>query len=274
MNERTRLATRIIAVAAVVLTVSGGLLITHVSAQQESIRVTSANAVIGGEATVTIQANGITGLGLGAWTIDVVYDASLLTALACIPEHGGVCNTMFDPGVVRVTGASAGGVAGDNTLASITFRCDAAGTSALTVDVDLLVDATIGDPQVIDHVVTNGTVTCGAAPTPSSGGVFSCTDFDYQDTAQVIFEADPSDPHNLDPDTDGIACEGLPPLPDGMPVDGFPSVGTGGDGAPSAARIVNWLTAALAGISLAGLAAIAVLWMRGYRLAADRTRRS
>ena len=274
MNERTKLGSRIIAVAAVVLTVSAGLLITHVSAPQESIGITSANAAVGGEATVTIQANGITGLGLGAWTIDVVYDASLLTALACIPEHGGVCNTMFDPGVVRVTGASAGGVAGDNTLASITFRCDAAGTSALTVDVDLLVDATIGDPQVIDHVVTNGSVTCGAAPTPSSGGVFDCADFDYQDTAQVIFEADPSDPHNLDPDTDGIACEGLPPLPDGMPVGGFPSVGTGGDGAPSTARVVNWLTAALAGISLAGLAAIAVLWMRGYRLAADRTRRS
>ena len=274
MNERTKLGSRIIAVAAVVLTVSAGLLITHVSAQQESIGITSANAAVGGEATVTIQANGITGLGLGAWTIDVVYDASLLTALACIPEHGGVCNTMFDPGVVRVTGASAGGVAGDNSLGSITFRCDAAGTSALTVNVALLVDSTIGDPQPIAYSVTNGSVTCGgASPTPSSGDVFDCSDFVYQDTAQVIFEADPSDPHNLDPDTDGIACEELPPRPD-APVDGFPSVGTGGDGAPSAARVVNWLTAALAGISLAGLASISVLWMRGYRLAAARTPRS
>ncbi len=271
MNTRTKLGTRLIAVAAVVLAVSAGLLITHVSAQQESISAGSANGAVGGEATVALQANGIAAPGLGAWTIDVAYDTSVMTALACIPEHGGVCNPMFDPGVVRVTGASAGGVAGDNTHASITFRCAAAGTSALTVDVPLLVDATIGDPQFIAHGVTNGSVTCGGAP-PSSD-VFDCAVFAYQDTAQVIFEADPSDPHNLDPDTDGIACEELPPRPD-APVGGFPTVGTGGDGAPSAARVVNWLTAALAGISLAGLASIAVLWMRGYRLAADRTRRS
>ena len=274
MNERTKLSTRIIAVAAVVLAVSAGLLITQVSAQQESISVGSASAAVGGEATVTIQATGITAPGLGAWTIDVAYDTSLLTALTCAPEQGGVCNPMYDPGVVRVTGASAGGVAGDNSLGSITFRCDAAGTSALTVDVNLLVDATVGDPQVIAHSVVNGSVTCGGAPpTPGSGGVFDCADFDYQETAQVIFEADPSDPHNLDPDTDGIACEELPPRPD-VPVGGFPDVGSGGDATPSAARVVNWLTAALAGISLAGLASIAVLWMRGYRLAADRTRRS
>ena len=273
MNKRTKLATRIITVAAVVLAVSAGLLITQVSAQQESISVGSASAAVGGEATVTIQANGIAAPGLGAWTIDLTYDAALLTALACIPEHGGVCNPMFDPGVVRVTGASAGGVAGDNTLASITFRCDAAGTSALTANVDLLVDATVGDPQFIDHGVTNGSVTCGGAQPPPSSDVFDCADFAYQDTAQVIFEADPSDPHNLDPDTDGIACEELPPRPD-APVGGFPSVGAGGDGTPSAARVVNWLTAALAGISLAGLASIAVLWMRGYRLVPDRARRS
>ena len=273
MNTRTKLGTRIIAVVAVVLAVSAGLLITHVSAQQESISVTSASAAVGGEATVTIQANGIADPGLGAWTIDVAYDTSVLTALSCIPEHGGVCNPMFDPGVVRVTGASAGGVIGDNSLGSITFRCDAAGTSALTVDVDLLVDATIGGPQLIDHGVTNGSVTCGGAP-PTPGSGFICADFVYQDTAQVIFEADPSDPYNLDPDTDGIACEELPPRPDGPTVDGFPSVGSGGDATPSASRMVNWLTAVLAGIGLAGLASFTVLWMRGYRLAADRTHRS
>ncbi len=274
MNKRTKLGTRIIAVAAVILAVSAGLLITNVSAQQDSISVTSASAAIGGEATVTLQANSIADPGLGAWTIDIAYDTSLLTALACIAEQGGVCNPMFDPGVVRVTGASAGGVAGDFSLGTITFSCDAAGTSALAVTVTLLVDSTIGDPQPFAHGVTNGSVTCGAtSPPPSSDDVFDCSDFVYQDTAQVIFEADPSDPHNLDPDTDGIACEELPARPD-APVGGFPSVGTGGDGAPSAARVVNWLTAALAGISLAGLASISVLWMRGYRLAAARTPRS
>ena len=42
---------------------------------------------------------------------------------------------------------------------------------------------------------------------------YNCSDFDTQQEAQEQFEADggpEEDPHNLDSDGDGIACESLP----------------------------------------------------------------
>ncbi len=276
MYEHTTLATRAIAAVAVACAIFAAILVTNVSAQEESVSVSSSSAAVGGEASVTVTALGITDPGLGAWTLDIMYDTALLTALFCGPEQGGVCNPLFDSNIVRITGASASGIEGDNSLGSITFRCDAAGTSALDLTIVLIVDATIGAPQVIDAGASDGSIECGAStPVPptatpvSSNDVFDCTDFMNQETAQVILEADPTDPHVLDPDLDGVACEGLPPRGT-PPVDGFPTVGSGGEGDPSAGRMVRWLTAALAGVSLAGLASIAVLWTRATRPVGER----
>jgi len=47
----------------------------------------------------------------------------------------------------------------------------------------------------------------------ATGDNFNCSDFDTQQEAQAQFEADggpEEDPHNLDSDGDGIACESLP----------------------------------------------------------------
>ena len=38
----------------------------------------------------------------------------------------------------------------------------------------------------------------------------NCDDFTYQEEAQAVLDADPSDPNGLDGDNDGIACESLP----------------------------------------------------------------
>lgn len=39
----------------------------------------------------------------------------------------------------------------------------------------------------------------------------NCSDFDFQEDAQAFFdEAGPGDPHNLDANDDGVACETLP----------------------------------------------------------------
>ena len=43
----------------------------------------------------------------------------------------------------------------------------------------------------------------------------SCDDFDYQEEAQAVLDADPGDEHGLDPDGNGIACEELPSSADG-----------------------------------------------------------
>ncbi len=39
---------------------------------------------------------------------------------------------------------------------------------------------------------------------------YNCSDFDTQAEAQEVYEEDPSDPHGLDGDGNGVACESLP----------------------------------------------------------------
>lgn len=43
-----------------------------------------------------------------------------------------------------------------------------------------------------------------------SGDDLDCADFDFQEEAQDVLDADPSDPNALDPNQDGIACALLP----------------------------------------------------------------
>ncbi|WP_458208905.1 thermonuclease family protein [Haladaptatus sp. NG-SE-30] len=46
-------------------------------------------------------------------------------------------------------------------------------------------------------------------PPPPSDGDYDCSSFDTQEQAQAVLDDDPSDPHRLDGDDDGIACESL-----------------------------------------------------------------
>jgi len=39
---------------------------------------------------------------------------------------------------------------------------------------------------------------------------FNCPDYAFQEEAQAVLVADPTDPNQLDGDNDGIACENLP----------------------------------------------------------------
>lgn len=45
-------------------------------------------------------------------------------------------------------------------------------------------------------------------PLPSDGD-YDCSHFETQEQAQAVLEQDPSDPHRLDGDDDGVACESL-----------------------------------------------------------------
>ncbi|WP_425440477.1 excalibur calcium-binding domain-containing protein [Prauserella shujinwangii] len=83
-----------------------------------------------------------------------------------------------------------------------------------------------------------------------------CRDFASQDEAQAVLDADPSDPHRIDGDNDGIACEAL--LDGGesdQQVTVYPSGGvdTGGrgDGGQDGAALVT-----VGGIALAGAALV------------------
>lgn len=49
-----------------------------------------------------------------------------------------------------------------------------------------------------------------AAPAAAQAPDLDCSDFATQGEAQAQLEKDPTDPHGLDADGDGIACESLP----------------------------------------------------------------
>jgi hypothetical protein len=67
------------------------------------------------------------------------------------------------------------------------------------------------------------------AQSPAEGDLYDCEDFTYQEEAQAVFDADPSDPYGLDEDPgpdDGMACEELPSRTDGTTTGGTTTGGT------------------------------------------------
>ena len=90
------------------------------------------------------------------------------------------------------------------------------------------------------HVAALGGLTLLAAVGPGAGAAFAagidnqnCSDFDYQEDAQAVYDDDTSDPNGLDGDNDGVACQTLPhreaitddvsTVDDDAPVDTAPS---------------------------------------------------
>ena len=169
MNGIKGLRIGLIGAAAIAVALIGGMLLaaTVSAAAHGTVDVHDGSAAPGDEGTVDVGAHGVGGEGLGAWTIDITYDASVITAVDCTAEVGGVCNAEFGMDTVRITGASAGGLDGDTVLGSITFECGAdEGTSALTIDVNVFADATIGDPQDLNPDVSDGTFDCEEEAAP------------------------------------------------------------------------------------------------------------
>lgn len=278
MNGFTTRSKALVAGAAAALVLAAALFAaTQASAQEELIMIDSTTITVGEEGAVFIDALSIGEPGLGAWTIDVSYDSTIMTAVSCTPENGSVCNPLFAENMVRVTGATASGLEGDHTLASITFSCDAPGTSALNLDVPLLVDATIGAPQHMDAMVQGGSVTCSSS-VPGTDDIFDCEDFAFQESAQAVYDEDPSDPNQLDEDGDGIACEDLPSSSttdddEEQNADDLPVAGLPGPNIPSGPQVAGWLIALFAGIGVAGLTTFGVLRLRAPRPSVQRIRK-
>jgi hypothetical protein len=80
---------------------------------------------------------------------------------------------------------------------------------------------------------------------------FDCVDFEFQEDAQEVYDEDPSDPYNLDPSGDGLACSSLPSS--NPRVLQMPRTGIGPSGGPDA----GWLVATCL---LTSLGAGAVSW--------------
>src|SRR5215217_424282 len=78
---------------------------------------------------------------------------------------------------------------------------------------------------------------------------FDCVDFEFQEEAQKVYDQDPSDPYNLDPSGDGVACSSLPsssPLVSQMPRTGIGTMGGLNAGLLVVASLLSSLGAAAA----------------------------
>lgn len=124
----------------------------------------------GSSVALNLRADDVAFPGLGAWTIGVVYDSSMLTALSCAEGVGpSECNESFSDNRVQITGASADGHLFDVVLASITFSCDREGASDLLIIVEDFADATQGNPAPMSFKLQFGRITClEPAPPPSN----------------------------------------------------------------------------------------------------------
>jgi len=166
MQSRMRFGLSLRVAVALALGLLGALLASwQVAAQEVNLsRIT----VAGGEdGTATLEALDIGRPGLGAWQIDIKYNPDVVTPLRCEAGDGGVCNANFEPGRVRVIGAAHPGLIGDTMLAEITFRCESNGTTALSLDVQELFDATLARPRAIDAEIRDGAVSCLPPEPPS-----------------------------------------------------------------------------------------------------------
>lgn len=154
--------------AAAVAAIGAGLLVSSVLAVSGTVGIGSASAAPGDSATVDLTAN-VGSPGLGAWTVDITYDPTVVSVNSCTGgATNSVCNPAYTADSIRVTGASAMGVMGDAVLSAITFDCaDAEGTSALTLAVSVFADATPGAPADVTYTASNGSIDC-EVPEPTA----------------------------------------------------------------------------------------------------------
>ena len=266
MAERIRLGVFALGLV-IALAVAFGVTANETSAGADAdISIDSSSMAVGSQAGLEVKALTVSDPGLGAWSIDIVYDPLVVAALSCTASEDGFCNPDFAVNTVRLTGANASGLAGDTRLAEITFSCVAEGVSLLTISIVVLADATIGGPQPIVPSTQPGSISCGEPPS-SSGGV--CDAFEFQEDAQQALNSDPSDPAGLDPDNDGVACESLPSRfpPEDVPM--LPDAGTGlGDIDFGPGSVQVWLIALIgAGIAWlsTGVAGAGLVFLGGPR---------
>lgn len=160
------------AIAVVAAVVVGALLFgSEASAQGTTLRLGRITVGPAGSGTLQLQARGLAAPGLGAWEINVNYDPAIVTLNSCTPAPGAICNTAFAPNAARAVGATAAGITGNLTIASLNFSCDRVGATDVTIKIDVFVNATPGSPMPIATKVVNGSITCSSGPVAGLGDV-------------------------------------------------------------------------------------------------------
>ena len=216
--------------------VAGLLSLSQAAAQEETIAIGSATIAVGSNGSVELAAANIGEPGLAAWSFDVFYDPDVVVALHCTPENGSVCNPNYAANTVRVTGASAAGFQGDTPLASLTFRCLAAGTTQLTIGSLTFADNTLGDPQPILAAIVNGSLHCETVA-PATDTI----DDEATPVAPIMVDAG-TGPGDLGIDSWSLVIAGL--------------IGAG----------IAWLIVGMGGAGLTAVTATSLPWRRSREL--------
>ena len=236
MNGIKRLTLGLVAAAVLAVVLIGGIFsATGVSAGgTPTVTIGSLDMDVGEKQSVDLSALNIDAPGLGAWSITVDYDTGVISVTDCTPTGTGFCNNNT-PGTAIVVGANPNGQEGDSVLATLNIMCGSSpGTTALTITVTTLSDATLGDPQPITHTVSNGSVTCSVPPT------------DVPPTEVPPTDVPPTEP------PDSTAAPTIAP----------PDTGVGGSAGGGSS---TWLIATLAAIAVAAAAGFGALKLSARR---------
>lgn len=138
-----------------------------------SLTIASAEVESGGSATVPLSTT-LDAYTLGAVTVDIQYDPSLVDAAACTADPGGLfdfayCNESYAADTVRLVAISAYGVTGSPVLAEISFLASGEPGQASPL---LLALENFDDPSgtAIPVLVENGQISIaagGGLPAPT-----------------------------------------------------------------------------------------------------------
>ena len=153
------------AAAALAVAVTLGLLAAG-TASAEDLSIERLTVGQSGTATVHLTLEDVPAPGLGAWTVRVFYDPEVIAITSCTAPPAGICNPPAGAGVIHTAGATSSGLIGDTTLATINISCLDIATTALTIVVVTLADATVGTPQPIPPTIDHGAVTCLTQASP------------------------------------------------------------------------------------------------------------
>ncbi len=102
-----------------------------------TVTIESVSVAVGDTGSVNVEMVDISGPQI-AWDARITYDLSIVSVVECIAVGDSTCDPAYRGDAVRVLGLNEAGLAQDSVLASITFRCESTGDTALTVTSQLL----------------------------------------------------------------------------------------------------------------------------------------
>ena len=116
------------------------------------VRAVGGDVAPDGTIVVPVEAVTVPSPGLGAATVQILYDPAVVTPTACDADPANVldsalCNTGAGPGQVSLTAVSTAGRTGDTVLAEITFT--AIGVVSETSPLNVVIE-TFADPNGLD----------------------------------------------------------------------------------------------------------------------------